>query len=411
MKKILFVTYGGGHMKIIEPITKKLLEEKDIEFKILALTSAYSFMLDKFSSAVVKKVSDYSFLFDDIIDEVMSLGLELLDDNYSSNSIISKEEIIYYIGLSFYDLIQRVGKEEAYRLYTHKKRQAFLPIETMKKILDYENIDIVISTTAPRFEEASFIAAHELNIDTIEILDLFGELYPLPKAKHIVCMNSLVSDSLKAKGFTDKKYYHFGQPAIEKTIENILQLDVTILKNKMDLKNNITLLYATQIPNIYNTDFSFHSFAGYNTINDNIFYMFQRLYDKYNINILLRLHPSESIADYEKWLNKYPFVKYINGVYNIEESIAVCDLLLNQASTVSVEAIAVKKDVFTFKYHLDKTFPLPAIMKKPFIFSDGFEELEKNLSIYLEDPKKIDKLNDFLPKNSVKNIIALIKEL
>ncbi|MFW2454244.1 hypothetical protein ACN4FY_11715, partial [Aliarcobacter butzleri] len=85
-----------------------------------------------------------------------------------------------------------------------------------------------------------------------------------------------------------------------------------IIKNKLELNSNKTLLYATQKPNIYNEDFSYYDFAGYETINDNIFSIFEFLYEKYNINILVRLHPNENFNDYKKWFDKYNFVQYIN---------------------------------------------------------------------------------------------------
>ena len=411
MKKILFIAYGGGHINIIDLIAQQLLKEKDIEFKILALTTAYNKVVDKYPQGIVKKISDYINIFQDDIKKIQKYGLELLEENYNVNSGISKDDTIMYLGCSMNDLVNQYGQKEAGKLYISKKRQAFLPVETMKKILEYENIDIVISTTSPRFEQASFIAGNELGIQTLEILDLFGELYPLPEAKHIICMNDNIENSLKEEGLKDRKFYYLGQPAIEKTVNNILNLDSSKIKQQLNLQKDITILYATQQPNIYNEDFSYHSFAGYDVINNNIFNIFDTLNDKFSINILLRIHPNEDINNYKEWLDKYPFVKYINDNLNIEESISVCDVLLNQASTVSLEAIASNKKVFTFKYYLDKAFPLPAVMKKPFIFSDGFKKLEENLCKYLNNPVEKSEIENFLPKNSVKNIIKLIKEL
>jgi hypothetical protein len=411
MKKILFVAYGGGHINIIDLIARQLLKEKNIEFKILALTTAYNKVVDKYPQGIVKKISDYENIFQDDIEKIKKYGLELLEENYNTNSGISKDDTIMYLGCSMNDLINKHGQKKANELYVSKKRQSFLPIETMKKILKYENIDIVVSTTSPRFEQASFIAGNELGLETLEILDLFGELYPLPKANHIVCMNKDIKISLIDQGLRDREYHFLGQPAIEKTVDNILNLDSKTIKKQLSLKNNLTLLYATQIPIICNEDFSFHSYAGYDVINNNIFNIFKKLNSQFSINIILRIHPNEDIKNYRKWLDKYPFVKCINDKLNLEESISVCDVLLNQASTVSIEAIAAKKDVFTFKYYLDKTFPLPAVMKEPFMFSDGFKELEYNLCKYLNNPIKRENIDDFMPKDATKNIAKLIKEL
>ncbi|MDY0181593.1 hypothetical protein [Aliarcobacter skirrowii] len=411
MGKVLFVSYGGGHINIINEVIKEIIKYKNIDFKVLALTTAYDKSVSLFSNKYIKKISDYKDLFKKDIEKINYYGSLILEDNYNASSGISKEDTLIYLGLSMFDLVQTYGEKKAFDLYNIKKRQAFIPIRTMKKILEHEGISLVVTTTSPRFEEASLIAANELGMETIQILDLFGELYPLPKANHIVCMNSYISESLKRQGLIKNKYYYFGQPAIEKTVKNILSIDKVIIKNKLGLNNNKVLLYATQKPNIYNEDFSYYDFAGYETINDNIFSIFEFLYEKYNINILVRLHPNENFNDYKKWFDKYNFVQYINNKYNLEESLAICDVLLNQASTVSVEAISANKDVFTFKYHLDKTFPLPAVMNEPFIFSDGFEELKQKLSLYFENKLKTKKIGNFLEFDSVENILKLIEDL
>ncbi|MGJ0288445.1 hypothetical protein [Aliarcobacter cryaerophilus] len=411
MGKVLFVSYGGGHINIINEVIKEIIKYKNIDFKVLALTTAYDKSVSLFSNKYIKKISDYKDLFKKDIEEINYYGSLILEDNYNASSGISKEDTLIYLGLSMFELVQTHGEQKAFDLYNKKKRQAFLPVNIMKKILEYEDISLVVTTTSPRFEEASLTAANELGIETIQILDLFGELYPLPRANHIICMNNYISESLKKQGLIKNKYYHFGQPAIEKTVKNILSVDKVIIKNKLELNSNKTLLYATQKPNIYNEDFSYHNFAGYETINDNIFSIFEFLYEKYNINILVRLHPNEDFNDYKKWFDKYNFVQYINNKCNLEESLAICDVLLNQASTVSVEAISANKDVFTFKYHLDKTFPLPAVMNEPFIFSDGFEELKQKLSLYFENKLKTKKTGNFLALDSVENILKLIEDL
>lgn len=411
MGKVLFVSYGGGHINIINEVIKEIIKYKNIDFKVLALTTAYDKSVSLFSNKYIKKISDYKDLFKKDIEKINYYGSLILEDNYNASSGISKEDTLIYLGLSMFELVQTHGEQKAFDLYNKKKRQAFLPVNIMKKILEYEDISLVVTTTSPRFEEASLTAANELGIETIQILDLFGELYPLPRANHIICMNNYISESLKKQGLIKNKYYYFGQPAIEKTVKNILSVDKVIIKNKLELNSNKTLLYATQKPNIYNEDFSYHNFAGYETINDNIFSIFEFLYEKYNINILVRLHPNEDFNDYKKWFDKYNFVQYINNKCNLEESLAICDVLLNQASTVSVEAISANKDVFTFKYHLDKTFPLPAVMNEPFIFSDGFEELKQKLSLYFENKLKTKKTGNFLALDSVENILKLIEDL
>ena len=207
MRKVLFVSYGGGHINIINEVIKEIIKYKNIDFKVLALTTAYDKSVSLFSNKYIKKISDYKDLFKKDIEKINYYGSLILEDNYNASSGISKEDTLIYLGLSMFELVQTHGEQKAFDLYNKKQRQAFLPIKTMKKILEYEDISLVVTTTSPRFEEASLTAANELGMETIQILDLFGELYPLPKANHIVCMNSYISESLKRQGLIKNKYY------------------------------------------------------------------------------------------------------------------------------------------------------------------------------------------------------------
>lgn len=412
MGKVLFVSYGGGHINIINEVIKEIIKYKNIDFKVLALTTAYDKSVSLFSNKYIKKISDYKDLFKKDIEKINYYGSLILEDNYNASSGISKEDTLIYLGLSMFELVQTHGEQKAFDLYNKKQRQAFLPIKTMKKILEYEDISLVVTTTSPRFEEASLIAANELGIETMQILDLFAELYPLPRANHIICMNESISNNLKKQGLINSKYYHFGQPAIEKTVKNILLVDQNKFKRILNLNSNPTLLYATTtVPAIFDKDLSYTKVVDYKVINDRIFDIFETINKVYKVNILIRLHPNENEEHYEKWFKKYPFVKHINSYCNLEESLAVSDILVNRVSTVSLEAIAAKKTVFTFKIDMDKIYPLPELAKEPFIFSDGFEELKENLCLYFENKLEIKKTESFLPFNSVENIIKLIKDL
>ena len=88
---------------------------------------------------------------------------------------LSKLEVLSYLGLSYNEAIEGIGEDKAYEDYKKIGRQSFLPINTIKKILDYENIDLLITTNSPRFEKASLFASKELNIKSIQIIDLFGD--------------------------------------------------------------------------------------------------------------------------------------------------------------------------------------------------------------------------------------------
>lgn len=414
MKKIFFVCYGGGHSNIVNLIANNLISNnKNIEIKILALTLAYPNLKETYSSHVLFRISNYIELFDDYLEEVLDYGTKLLSDNYDKSSGISKFDTICYLGLSMYDLVVKYGKDTAEKMYNDKKRQVFLPTTIMEKILKFENPNLVVSTTSPRFEQASFISANKLGIETLEILDLFGELYPLPEANNIIVMNKDVKKSLIKQGLKDKTYHILGQPIIENSVLKIRDIDIPKTKLKVStLKNKKILSYFTQTPLIYNNDFSLKEFIDYDFYNEKIFRLFSNILSIFDIEILVRIHPNEKIENYEKWINKFENINFANNTFSLEENIAVSDIVLTHSSTVAVEAMASSKKVMTFMHEYDLAYPLPSAKKKPFIFSSTFLELEQKLITELKNGSNpFITSEDFIKFNSSENISNLIIDI
>ncbi|WP_140139793.1 hypothetical protein [Vibrio parahaemolyticus] len=192
-KKIYMVCYGGGHVRIIAPLYKKLIHSYDV--KILALTTAGEF-LDSLSIPYLT-FKDYSKLFEC---KVREYG-EVLIKSLSSSSQVSHENSIYYLGCSFYELVKEYGEKEAYLIYKNKGRSAFLPIDTLSQILKLELPDIVLTTNAPRAERAALISAKSLGIKTICIND---NLWISGGASEIVSKGltdtiCVLSDTVKSK--------------------------------------------------------------------------------------------------------------------------------------------------------------------------------------------------------------------
>ncbi|WP_347174842.1 hypothetical protein [Polaribacter uvawellassae] len=408
-RKIFFVSYGGGHINIIDLIAKELINNPHVEFKILALTTAYDKIINKYPTGIVKRVSDYSFLFEDIIDDVLKYGDLIIKDNYNPDSNVSKKETLFYLGLSYYDLVNERGRNEANKLYNKKKRQAFLPVKTLEKILLYEKADIVVATTSPRFEHASLIAGNNLNLITVEILDLFSHIYPIPVAKNLVVMNQGVKAGLISQGLINNNFHVFGQPAVENTVKKIKELDRQLLFIKNNLNSSkLTLLLATQVFISVNKENEVVNFNEYHLTYNYLFPMLEELSDKYDLNVLVRLHPNENYNDYLDYFEKYKFLKYSNDILNLEESLCVSDIVLVESSTVALEAIACGKKVFTYKQDIEHYYSMPAFKELPFIYSSNLSNLKKNLIAYLKDKDNNENMEEFMPKNSVRKIVELL---
>ena len=411
MKKIFFVSYGGGHIKIVDLICRQLAQRADVDFSILALTTAHAQVIDRYGPLRVKRVSDYLELFDDSIDEILRCGLELVGDSHNSELGIPRFESLAYMGVCYHDLVRQHGEEEAGRRYAERGRQAFLPVEALRRIIEHEQADTVVATTSPRCEQAALIAGNELGLKTVEVLDLCGELYPLPEAQHIVVLNEEVEASLRRQGLEDRTYHSLGQPAFEETVQRVAAVDAVAVRERMQISAGAqVLLFAAHRLVVFDKDFSVKRFLPYDAVYNRLFGLFDRLTEEFDLEILLRLHPSESRSDYAPYLARHPQVRLVNDELNLYESIAVADYVLTGSSTVGIESLLCGKTALTFMHELDEYYPQPRAQQPPFIFSRGLDELEESLRSVLQNGHEFDLKSIYRP-NAAENIGELLAVL
>ncbi|MDX9902142.1 MAG: CDP-glycerol glycerophosphotransferase family protein [Aliarcobacter sp.] len=395
-KNIFLVCYGGGHINIIEPIVDELIKNENYNVKLLALTTAYIKVKNKYDKNILKSISEYLFLFDENIDTIFQNGLKIFEENYNKSIGLSKLEVLSYLGLSYSESIAKLGEDNAYEEYKKIGRQSFLPINTIKKILDYENIDLLITTNSPRFEKGSIFAAKELDIKSIQIIDLFGDDLMKQSATYTIVMNEMVKNKLIKKGFEKDSIFALGQPAIEKSIEKVN----LIQKNKINIelaKNKKNLVYFSQVPANLTDNKNLTPNEMYKDINDFIFNIFEKLKDSYNI--LIKAHPSESKEFYEIYLDKYTYVNFLEGNYDTNSILSISDIILTPFSTVALQAICLNKLVFTFKPNFCSLYPIKEYKNKPFIYSNSYDELFKNIVDIRFIDNNLNQDNSFLQLN------------
>ena len=167
-KKILFVSYGGGHINIILPIYKKC-KKNGFHADLIALTGAKLVT----ESQNIKSLGFIDFVEDKEKEKFRKFGEKIINENYDQNSGIDREESIYYLGINWSENLERYGEEKTKLLYKKIKRHSFLPINFFEKIIQKNNYKLVITTNSPKSESAALIAANRLNIKSIRIEDLF----------------------------------------------------------------------------------------------------------------------------------------------------------------------------------------------------------------------------------------------
>lgn len=165
--KVLFVTYGGGHVNVVLPVIQALQEADTVDVEVLGLTTA---------SAVLTRHNIPHLRFKDLTGpedaEALSAGRKLAAG--LGGAMIDSDETVAYLGLCYADLVQREGEATAAKLYQEKGRMAFLPLGPLRRLFDRCSPDLLVSTNSPRAEQAAFLVARERGVRALCIVDLFG---------------------------------------------------------------------------------------------------------------------------------------------------------------------------------------------------------------------------------------------
>lgn len=320
MKKVLFVTYGGGHVNVLVPIMHKIKNGREFKCDVIALTTA---------PQGLKKENINFYQMKDFADlQSIEIGKTLVNNYYSPTSSVSYEETVAYYGCCMRDLIDEKGKEEAYKLLQSEGRRAFLPIRTMKDIIGKVKPDLVITTSSPRGELAALLAAESLGIPTIRIEQFFATRKPLNLEETFFCViNDFVKNKLIQYDINANKIFVTGQPAFDRLSSGIeVLLDI---KKKLKIpSSNKLIVWASQKTN--------HQ-------KEILLKLDEIVNSNDDISLVVKLHPNESIDSFENIDNtRIIFVREY-----LYELLLAADLVLTEFSTVGLEAILLDKALLT----------------------------------------------------------------
>jgi len=376
LKTVYCVAYGGGHINIVDLVCRELQNRGGLDFRILALTSAYQRVVDRYPPGIVRRLSDYLPLFDDSLRNILAHGQRLAAAHHNPLSGIPRIESIAYLGLSYLDLVAAVGEAEADQRFRERARQAFAPVRTLNRILAHEQADIVLATTSPRCEYAAIVAGNQLGLPTVQILDLFGEMNPLPAARHIIAPDADSIDRLRRQGLDDRRLYDFGQPVFDDTARRVALLDSKELKERLGWNpDERVLLLASSPPCFLRPDLSVMRLLNHGEFHDPLFAVLDEVSRSLDAKVLVRLHPNESYDDYASHFARYPLIRYANRDLNLHESIAVADAVLTHHSTVGIEAQVCGKTVITFNHLRESHYPISRLQRPPYHFATELSDL------------------------------------
>ena len=331
MKKIFMTCYGGGHAEIIKEVYKNLMSIPGIEIIILALTtSKYKFEQE---GIPYKLITDYYNREKE--KNIYDLGKKFCVENNIDTSIGEDETYLYH-GYPLFEQEKKYGKKKVEDGFKKYGRGIFLPLQFMKKILQLEEPDLVVTTNSPRYEKAALIVAKSLNIRTLSIEDLFGVEYKIYSDEMVDFFNDTIYKSVygenlciiseeSKKNLLNAKMSNFfvtGNPAFDKAIKFYNEHYKKIKKNK----KKVTLCFLSQN---YPERFL-------------IVKELKNIVKKYkNFDLIIKIHPNEKLEEYISYTDEN--TKIIKS--NLYETIFNSDIIITVDSTAALEAIILDKPV------------------------------------------------------------------
>lgn len=398
MKKISFVSYGGGHVNALLPIYEKLLPSKVYACNYLALTTAYKVLNDRNLPCIG---------FKDLVGErnyAVEVGKKLIGEEYN-RSMVSYEESIAYMGLSYCDLSDQVGEKKARELYARFGRQAFYPLNTLKRFLSKEAPDLVITTNSPRAERAAVDAAKDLGIPSLCLVDLFAlqEISWIGKpgfANKVCVISDHVKDHIVAAGRRSDEVVVTGNPAFD-------QLAYLTVPASLGPKKT-TILWASQVePEQHPMSADIYGDPELPVrIERKICEIARKM--PY-AHFILRHHPSEK----RNYVVEHTEQKNIEiskpSSSSLHEQLISADIVVTMTSTVALEAALLSKHVVTVDLSIfsnDAPFSAMGI-------SNGVTSLDELESTLFKLANTKPKKRQGLPEvgNATNNILSEIKEI
>lgn len=213
MKRVLFVAYGSGHIKMLIPVAQALQASGQAQPVVLALTTAAP--VAQAAGLAVVQFKDFVQPGDEA---ALARGRQLVQD--LGGAVGDPDESAAYLGLSYADLEADMGGTAAEAAYRHRGRQAFLPVRTLTRILQALRPDAVVATNAPRAERAAIVAAGQLGVPSLCVVDLFAidEVQWIGQAGYAdrVCvLNDAVRDFLISAGRGAEEVVVTGNPGFD----------------------------------------------------------------------------------------------------------------------------------------------------------------------------------------------------
>lgn len=324
MKKVFYVSYGGGHANISRFIYKEMEKDPDVEQEVLSLTVADK-IFDR-SNVPYRHLTDYLNLAFSPEDkkEILRLGKELAESAHNPNSDVPYKQTVAYMGCGMWDLVKRFGEDEARKMFAKEERKAFWPIEAMRAIFSYVKPDVLVVTCEVRMEGAAIDVANELGIKVVFVSDMPSAI--VSNKPDYVCVINEYSKKYALENYKvdESRIVVTGQPVFEDDL-NIENENIQKAKEDFDVDHKKVILYLA---------------ASGRADDRQIVSELDRLADiEKDYRVIIKIHPNFPEDMYNLKYNKAVITKN----YKLNALLHMCDVAITIVSTAGLEAAIVGK--------------------------------------------------------------------
>lgn len=239
----LFVSYGGGHVRALLPVARRVRDLGIAQPLYLALTTA---------APIVRAAGVPTLGFADLVGEGDGEALRKGRELAAALAVQATdfEESAAYLGLCYADLEQRMGRARAAELYAEYGRQAFLPLGVLERTLHKLKPHLVIATNSPRAEQAALQTARRLGVPSACLVDLLGvferDRLADPAYADVLCvLNDTVRDSLVRAGRPAADVRVTGNPAFDTILDPTVRAAGAALRREAGWEGLHVCLYAS----------------------------------------------------------------------------------------------------------------------------------------------------------------------
>ena len=361
-KKILLITYGGGHFEIIKRITQNLPKNS---YKVLALTGAFVKFHKKVRFGVLDLYKSLSSEHKKIVHDIISY----LKLNPPNINIDWNEETLLYYSLGALDFIN--GNQISSLSHFHWNRHNFLQLIAIRSFLSkHVEFKLIVTTTSPRFERASLLIAKEMNIPSIQIDDMFANPEAQFYGDHIIVSSISEVNRLIFRGIDKVRIKPLGNLVYEE-----------FFNLKIDSSLNKKIYFCPHKDRLYDEEGK-EIFQGNDRLNHKKEFKALAILLKNNpgFKLVVRPHPNDSCEEFTEFLDICDFEIVHPSVESIEIAISDAALWITPASTTGIQASLAGVPTISYSFRNSDIHPVWRMTSHPFIFFNDLDDLFIGLS-------------------------------